>query len=431
MSPLPFLILLFPFVATGNSPEKHHRLIIPVVKDPDLGLHYAVVGFGTNPTVLAKFGLEFGGRFSWYICSDPGYNSSSYRPIRFSSPKCKLANQASLWDCGEAAEVMPRCLSDSCGVNVYRPNVRGSLRGGLAQDVMSFISTPDGLRLGPRVNSPPLIFACTESDAIYGLPYSALGMFGLSRNTLSFPTQISSAFNIRRKFSLCLPSKPQESNQGKFLIGGGPYLYPPFKGDVSRLFATTSLVTNPVNRAEPPIKGAPSDEYFIDVKSIEIDGEPIPLKKSLLSIDKKGNGGIKIGPEIYTFMHSYIYKPFRKAFVAKAKKRGIVNVSSDRSQFDMCFDRKSIGTAITGPDMPVIELVLKTGRWRFYGSNLMRDADENTTCLPFIDAGGDFGNGVLLGWHLLEDTLMEFDLESSNFSVTSSLLLHNTSCSRS
>ncbi|XP_010524799.1 PREDICTED: basic 7S globulin-like [Tarenaya hassleriana] len=425
------------FLAGCSSAQKNpHAFIIPVAKESfpyNNVLYSATVGVGTKPTVSISFVVDLGGGFSWFVCSAAArYNSSSYRGIAYTSPKCKLVeNPAMRSNCYPNGT----CSDPLCAVDVNHPYNTRNYHAVLSQDVMSFLSTPDGLRLGPRLDSPQLVFACADDEVFeYPFPKSSIGVLGLSKNVLSIRSQLTSAFKLPRKFALCLPSKPKTSARGDIFIGGGPYFYPPYRGDASRLFATAPLFTNPYYSTLPLMNAAPSNDYYIGVKSIAVDGKTIPFKKSLLSIGKDGNGGTQLSTiATYTAMHPAIYKPFFKAFMAKAVEKKMVQVPTDNSLYplDTCFDRKSVRRGIAGPDVPVIDLVLESGRnWRIYGSNSMVDYDGNRTCLGILDAGKEARAGIVIGSLALEDTLVEFDLESSKFSATSSLLLHNTSCSR-
>ena len=85
--------------------------------------------------------------------------------------------------------------------------------------------------------------------------------------------------------------------------------------------------------------------------------------------------------------------------------------------------------------MPTIDLVLKGGvQWRIHGANSMVKVAKNVLCLGFVDGGlepgRDFTTSMVIGGHQLEDSLLEFDLVSSRLGFTSSLLLHNSTCSQ-
>ncbi|XP_010524798.1 PREDICTED: basic 7S globulin 2-like [Tarenaya hassleriana] len=225
-----------------NTPEKPHAFIVPVAREkrPYNGVFYsAEIVMGTKPTVSVNVVVDLGGRFTWFVCSNAHYNS--YRTVSYISPKCKLFE-----DPGMTSNCYPNgtCSEPLCGVDVNHPySARNYHVSVVSQDVMSFISTPDGLRLGPRLDSPQLVFACADDEAIEEpFPASSLGAIGLSRNVFSLPNQLTSSFKLPRKFALCLPSKPKTSARGDLFIGGGPYFYPPYQGDASRLFVTAPFV---------------------------------------------------------------------------------------------------------------------------------------------------------------------------------------------
>ena len=126
---------------------------------------------------------------------------------------------------------------------------------------------------------------------------------------------------------------------------------PDFHGPTSqsspilRTMDTTPLIINPVSTAPVYSKGDPSDEYFIGVKSIKIDGQIVKFNTSLLFVDKKGVGGTKISTiNPYTILHTSIYKAILKDFVKKATSRKIIRVASV-APFGACFSSKTIAIA--------------------------------------------------------------------------------------
>ncbi|XP_010546838.1 PREDICTED: basic 7S globulin-like [Tarenaya hassleriana] len=428
------LLLFFIFSAAGPSSSaarKPHGFTLKVAKQLDFifNLYYVNIQVGTSPSLSVNLVLDLASQFPWFDCSEARYNSSSYRPFSFASPKCKLVKNAVPWDCPlpSGVPVPLGCFNNSCGVYPFDYVETRFYMGSLGEDIMNLPATPAG---GPRLDAPPLVFSCGQPGAFYPYRASSRGLLGLSKNVLSLPMQLTSAFKLPRKFALCLPSKLIDSGEtGSLFIGGGPYSLPPYNGDASNLFFTAPLLINPVSTAEPRVKGAPSDEYFLDVTSIEIDGESFPFKKSLLSIDKKGNGGTKLATTTHTtIMHGSVFEPFVRAFKAKAKARKMVEVPG-LAGYGGCFDAKNIRMGITGPDVPVIDLVLKSGgKWRIYGSNSMV-LETDRWCLGVSNAGREYSrHAMVIGGLALEDNLLEFDLEASNLRFTSSLLLHKTSC---
>ncbi|XP_010546837.1 PREDICTED: uncharacterized protein LOC104818796 [Tarenaya hassleriana] len=418
------IILFFFFFSAAFATGKPHAFMMKVSKHDFGYLYYSSIEVGTAQnsfSVNLVLDLSSKSQFPWFDCSATRYNSSSYRPFRFGSPGCKLVKNAVPWDCPNAIGAPPTsfCFNQSCGVFPIS-DVEIVYIGSLGEDIM---------RLGSRFTTPPVVFSCVNPSTAGTVPESSPGILSLSRHVLSLPMQLASSLQLPRKFALCLPSNTnQEPGRGSLFIGGGPYLYPPYSGDASGLFATTSFVTNPAIKARH--KGASPGDYFVDVRSIEVDGETIRFDKSILSVDKKGKGGTTFDiTRPYTYMRSSIFNPFIKAFKAKARARKMIETTT-YAPYSACFDRKSVRTGIAGPDVPAIDLVLRDGKkWRIYGSNLMVD-DGESWCLT-VQGGSGVRPAILIGGILVENNLMEFDIESSKFSVTSSLLLHNTSCTRS
>lgn len=75
--------------ATATRTKKPHALIQTVIKDPITNLYFTSIDIGTNITVSASFVIDLAGPYTWFDCFS-GYSSSSYNPIDFDSPKCKL-----------------------------------------------------------------------------------------------------------------------------------------------------------------------------------------------------------------------------------------------------------------------------------------------------------------------------------------------------
>ncbi|KAF8079814.1 hypothetical protein N665_0999s0013 [Sinapis alba] len=398
--------------AVATRPSKPHTLIQTVIKDPITNLYFTSIDIGTNITVSLSFVIDLSQPYTWLDCFS-GYSSSSYTPIDFDSPKCKLINLTSPFNlptpdwlvCSDFGADQPGCSDHPCGINPYNPVDNTSRAGSLSEDVMFFYSIPDGLSFGSRFQSPPVIFACVGRRSFEGFPREAQGLLSLSRNTLSLPSQLSP------KFALCLPSRTEDSGFGDLFIGGGPYFFPPLRDDASRLCTTVSLITDKA-----------SDEYFFEVESIEIDGKALPLRNAILS---------KLSTVTpFTVMHRSIYEHFVKEFRAKAKGKKMVDAETVVAPFEVCYNVKN---GFKMEDVPVIDLTVGTGggRWRIYGWNSMVVVKKNgVMCFAFVEGGGDGEEMVVIGGYQMEDNLVEIDLQSLKLSFTSNLRRHNTSCSR-
>ncbi|KAL8473491.1 hypothetical protein ACS0TY_030355 [Phlomoides rotata] len=257
------------------------------------------------------------------------------------------------------------------------------------------------------------------------------GVIGLGRTRISLQAQLASNFKISQKLALCIPSS---GNAGNLIIGEVAY-NKPFQNISDSLF-TTPLIRNPVSSYGNNVIGNFSVEYFINIKSIKVGGTSLRLNNTLLSIDRKSGGG---GTSIrtvrgYTSLERSIYGALINEFVKAAANKSIKRVASV-APFGACFDSKTINSSKTGVDVPVIDLVLqsKTVYWRFYGSNSMVRVGNNVMCLAFVEGQPNLSGpttSIVVGGYQMENYLLEFNVDSSRFGFSSSLLLHGTSCSQ-
>ncbi|CAL5183871.1 unnamed protein product [Lathyrus oleraceus] len=395
------------------------QFILPIGKDPITSLFYTSIGIGTprhNFDVL----IDLGESMLWYECNN-NYTSSTFNPLPCQSKLCPWKNQCT--ECNAPLR-SPGCSNNTCDTPISNP-FGGLLFSGETGDDVLFISDS-------KVSG--LFSGCTDSDYYHlDFPISkafpkARGILGLGRTQFALPTQLSlSSHKLPHKFALCLPSS-NKKGLGSLFIGGIPQ-----QNSLSKFHLTTiPLVVNPFSTAPTYDLGEPSYEYFIDVKSIKVGGQALNFKTSVLSIDKKGNGGTKIrNLHSHTLLHSSIYKPLVRDFVNKAGDKNIKKVASV-APFGACFDLTTIGRTVTGLDVPTIDLVLEGGvEWTIYGGNSMVLVNKNVACLGFVDGGKEPRTAVVIGGHILEDNLLEFDLVSSTLGFSSSLLVHNARCSNS
>ncbi|KAF1882197.1 hypothetical protein Lal_00038842 [Lupinus albus] len=412
-----FFLLLTTLLSLSSLSQSHeisqlNPITLPIVKDQKTNLFYTPLGIGT-PQHYFNLTIDIGGPILWYDCNN-NYNSSTYNPVHCDSKTC--TGDAGCTSCN--GPFKPGCSNDTCGATILNPFADYIFSGDTGEDVL-FMS-------GNTLSH--LISGCTNSDGfsgeaqvLKGLPEGSKGIIGLARTDLALQTQLSSILNLPRKFSLCLPSS-NNNGRGKVVIGGGT--------TQPTILVTTTLIVNPFSTAPIFSEGDPSYEYFIDVKSINIEGNDLNFKSSLLSIDSKGNGGTKISTmNPFTILHSSILKPLVRDFVKKASDRKIKKVVSV-APFEACFDLSTIGVTVTGLNVPTIELVLKEGvKWTFYGGNSMVLVNKNVACLAFVDGGKETRTSVIIGGYQLEDNLLEFDLVSSKLSFSSSLHRLKLTCS--
>ncbi|KAM7462687.1 hypothetical protein LguiA_030808 [Lonicera macranthoides] len=407
-SHLSFLLFsLITFSLSNAAPlPPPNALHLPIRKDPRTRQYYTELQMSTNTTYVNVV-LDLGGQNTWFNCDH--YNSPSYRLVPCNTNLCRTLKGVGCVSCGT-----PRtgCGINTCPSNVYNP-YRNLLYGdGYGTDKLRTLST-DGRFVLTGYDFNSYAFSCADVRLLRNLARQTVGMIGLTRSTNSLPKQLSLAFKLPNKFALCLPSS-SKNGVGDIFIGGGPYVMPPVIQDLSKSLTTTPLLINPVSTAPAYTQGDPSDEYFIGVKSIRIDGKVVSFNNSLLSIDKNGNGGTKLSTIArYTLLHDSIYRAFAAAFVKAAAAKNIKRVAPVRP-FGVCFSMTRANGSV-----PYVDLVLQSEsvKWRFYEANSMLKVNNTVSCLAIQNGGLNPRTAVVIGGHQLENYLLEFDLHCARFST--------------
>ncbi|TKY72122.1 Basic 7S globulin [Spatholobus suberectus] len=410
--------------APNTKVTKPHPFILPIRKDPATNLFTTSVGIGT-PRHNFDLVIDLAGENLWYDC-DSHYNSSSYRPIACGSKACPDVGCT-----GCNGPFKPGCTNNTCPADAINPLAKFIFGGGLGEDFVFILQRQLSGLLSGCVDTDGFTQSTEDGSPLNGLPKNSKGIIGLAKSQLVLPMQLASANKLPPKFSLCLPSSNKQGFTN-LLVGAGEH-----PRGMSKFLQTTPLVVNPVSTGAISVKGVPSKEYFIDVKAVRIDDHVVNLKPSLLSIDNKGNGGTKISTmSPFTELQTSVYKPFVRDFLKKASDRRLKRVASV-PPFEACFDSTTIGNSVTGPVVPTIDLVLRGGvQWTIHGANSMVMAKKNVACLAFVDGGTEarmsfVKASIVIGGYQLQDNLLVFDVASSKLSFTSSLLLHNVTCSHS
>jgi hypothetical protein len=99
--------------------------------------------------------------------------------------------------------------------------------------------------------------------------------------------------------------------------------------------------------------------------------------------------------------------------------------------FRLCYDGSKVGSTRVGPAVPTVELVLQNEAtsWVVFGANSMVAANKGgALCLGVVDGGPAPRTSVVVGGHMMEDNLLEFDLQRSRLGFSSSLLFRQTTC---
>ncbi|EMS47745.1 Basic 7S globulin [Triticum urartu] len=244
------------------------------------------------------------------------------------------------------------------------------------------------------------------------------------RARFALPTQLAAAFRFSRKFALCLTST---SAAGAVVFGDAPYAFQPGV-DLSKSLLYTPLLVNNVSTAGVSGEKDKSNEYFIGVTAIKVNGRAVPLNASLLVIDKQGGGGTKLSTVApYTVLETSIHKAVTDAFAAETAMIPRVRAVAP---FKLCYDGSKVGSTRVGPAVPTVELVLQSeaASWVVFGANSMVAVKGGALCLGVVDGGAAPRTSVVVGGHMMEDNLLEFDLQRSRLGFSSSLLFRQTTC---
>lgn len=422
------ILIVSLFVITFSSAQsltKPQAFTFPIKKDSTTNQYYTTIQVGSNSTTFNAV-IDIGGKFLWFNSGDYFSAASSYRPILCGTKQCRIANGVGCIFCFLSPPV-PGCTNNTCSDYALNPFTGTQGYSGLGEDVLRVYSTRGGQY---RLNNFPFQF----SDPVLkeGLASPASGLIGLGRTRVSLPAQLASAFKIREKFALCVPSA---GSDGGLIVGDAAYDSKPFE-EVAKSSLTTSLIKNPVSTDMNEQIGNLTAEYFIDVRSIRVGSKTLSLNNTLLSINEKtGAGGTSIRTvRAYTGLQRSIYRALIKEFVKAAEAKNIKRVASV-APFGACFDSKTIGSSKTGPRVPTVDLVLqnKNVYWRFYGSNSMVRVSDDVICLAFVDGGINLTGpttSIVVGGYQMENYLLEFDVVSSKLRFSSSLSLRDTSCSQ-
>ncbi|KAG4178952.1 hypothetical protein ERO13_A10G076400v2 [Gossypium hirsutum] len=247
-------------------------------------------------------------------------------------------------------------------------------------------------------------------------------MAGLGRTKISMPSQFAAAFSFPRKFAVCLSSS--SGSNGVVIFGDGPYNFLP-NIDVSKSLIYTPLILNPVSTSSASFQGDPSADYFIGVNGITVNNKPVSFNKTLLSINKEGQGGTKISTVTpYTVMQTSIYRAVVNAFIKQTSKDARVPAVAP---FSACYNAKSLGSTRVGPAVPQIDLLLPNKVvWRIFGANSLVQVNKDVLCLGFVDGGQEPTTSIVIGGHQIEDNLLQIDLAASKLGFSSSLLFRQT-----
>ncbi|XP_039021312.1 probable aspartic proteinase GIP1 [Hibiscus syriacus] len=426
-------IFVFIFILSSFSiPPSAHAIsfVSPIQKDNST-LLYSLTLFLKTPLQPTRLHLDLGASFTWVAC-DSSYNSSTYQHIPCLTPLCdSLGHNLTCSICFNTPS--PSCANSTCSLFPENSVTRKTAFSLALTDSLA-LPTSDGSTQGPPILLPSYIFCCSPTSLLEGLANNVTGLAAFGRSNYSLPAQLSNTFSVPRCFALCLPRST--SGLGVALIGSvGPYYFSPQKIDLSKSLVYTPLVLNPVGSTVVPYAGEPSDEYYINVTAINVNGKPIQINSSLLTVNENGFGGTKLSTAApYTVLETSIYNAITGAFVNESSTLNLT-VTNAKKSFSVCYPAADIIVTRVGPGVPTVDFVMESEDvfWRVFGSNSMvwiaGDGTGDVWCLGFVDGGVNPRTPVVIGGHQMGDNLLQFDIDNTRLGFTSSVLLKGTTCS--
>lgn len=394
------LLLLLCCFSCLVHPSRARTLVLPLAREASTLRYVATVYHGPSLDPL-ELAVDLGGPSLWLDCSAPS-SGSSVRRVPCRSIQCLAATS----DASGLRRACPSGPSSVCGVRA-----EGGEAGVLGEGALA-VDSVDGSGESSVAAVDRFLISCARAAPGFGAS-GVGGTLGLGRSRISLPSQVATAFGVRRRFFACL-----SASEGVIVAGDGPF-FSHLDADISKSLTYTPLAT-PLATARSPR----ASDYLINLTSIKINGKRLPLNSSSPYL-------IQLSAEIpYTAVASPIYSALAEAFAGAASAMGMARVPPV-APFGVCFDPRSVGATAAGPDVPAIDLVLQSEmvRWRIGGSSSMVRVSDEATCLGVVDGGDRLGSSVVLGGHQLEDVLLEFDFGGSRLGFSPSLSTMQLSCS--
>ncbi|KAF7025867.1 hypothetical protein CFC21_038019 [Triticum aestivum] len=409
---------------TAATSDRQPPLISQLAKDPETSLYTISVKADKSPLLL-----DLAGSLVWSTCPP----SSAHSTVPCESDTCAVAKQQSSHRCRyvdggrfwENREPGPSWCA--CAARPLNPVTGQCSTGDLTSLTMKANTTNGTMELRPE-ESFAVVGACAPGRLLGSLPAGAAGVAGLSRRSLSLPSQLVAQRGFGRKFSLCLPAFAT--------FGDTPvYLPTPERGfiDYTTSIPYTPLLTNPAN----------AGGYYIPVKGISASWHgadaAAALPRGALDIDvRTGRGGVVLSTATpYTVMRPDVFRAFAKAFdhaIIRGKVSFMERVPATKP-FELCYNGAFPMLKRAGLDMPYIKLELGDGatrNWTLFNDNYMVPVD-GAMCVGILPMGPDGmpvdgEPAVVIGGKQLENNLLVFDLEKQVLGFSMLLSVQLSGC---
>ncbi|KFK37140.1 hypothetical protein AALP_AA4G218300 [Arabis alpina] len=294
------------------------------------------------------------------------------------------------YDCFQQNEPPVQCESDnqSCPY-FYWYGDRSNTTGDFAVETFTVnLTNTEGGNSEYKVED--MMFGCGHWNR--GLFNGASGLLGLGRGPLSFSSQLQSLYG--HSFSYCLVDRNSDTNVSSKLIFGEdkkllnhPYLN------------FTSFVDGKENSTET--------FYYIQIKSILVDGEALDIPEETWNISSDGSGGtiIDSGTTLSYFAEP-AYEIIKNKFTEKVKAK--YPVFKDFPILDPCFNVSGVKDN-NNLKLPELGITFTDGAvWNFPAENSFIWLTKDLVCLAILgtpkSAFSIIGNYQQQNFHILYDT---------------------------
>ncbi|KAK9756135.1 hypothetical protein RND81_01G076000 [Saponaria officinalis] len=393
------IVLFVTLISSVSGAQPFKTLVSPITQSTTSSSSPFTITVNTNEFLI----IDIESPFSWHHCP------KGFPHVHCNAPQCSSAQSTKPPNCHVQTSNKRPNRPCSCSTSPYNPFTKTCASSQLTYSSVSIAST-NGHNPLAKVKYN-IFMSCAPKSLLTALPKNSSGIASLSRGPLSLVNQFSDS-KVPKKFGMCL------GQQGVAFFGDGPYfLLPPPGRDVTQLLSYTPLLKNPKD----------AFGYYISLKGISVNGQPVKLPKNTLSFDSLGNGGVKLSTvSPYTTLKSRIYRAFFNLFSMLTKSYPRV---PKVAPFDLCFNSTKLGSTRVGYAIPQIDLQLSSGgNWTVFGGNSLVQVSDDVVCLAIVDGGENAKQAVVIGSIQMQHNFLLFDLVKSRLGFSSLLWFYQTTC---
>lgn len=352
------------------------------------GEYFMDVFIGTPPKHFSLI-LDTGSDLNWIQCvpciacfeqSGPYFDpkdSSSFRNISCRDPRCQLVS---------SPDPPKPCKSENQSCPYFYWYGDGSnTTGDFSLETFTVnLTTPNGKSEFKHVEN--VMFGCGHWNR--GLFHGAAGLLGLGRGPLSFASQMQSLYG--HSFSYCFVDRNSDASVSSKLIFG----------EDKELLSHPNL--NFTSFAGGKENNPVDTFYYVQIKSIIVDGEVLKIPEETWHLSAEGAGGTIIDSgTTLTYFAEPAYEIIKEAFVKKIKGYELVE---GLPPLKPCYNVSGIEKM----ELPDFGILFEDGAvWNFPVENYFIQIDPDVVCLAILGTSRSalsiIGNYQQQNFHVLYD----------------------------